>query len=54
MIKGYIFYNGDRQWELGFLASLDEEGKALYTTDSVYSTQPEALKALIQKQIEAQ
>ena len=54
MIKGYIFYNGEQKWELGFLSSLDEEGQALYTTFDTYSTHRDALKALIKRQIEGQ
>ena len=54
MIKGYIFFNGDSQWELGFLSSIGSEGEALYTTYDTYSTHSEALKALVKRQIEAQ
>jgi hypothetical protein len=50
LIKGYIFK--DEGWQLGFLSSIGAEGEALFTTYGIYSTHEEALKALIEKQIQ--
>lgn len=54
MIKGFIFRNPDKEWELGFLSHIGDEGEALYTTYDTYSTHREALAALIQKHIKEQ
>lgn len=54
MIKGYVFKNQDKDWELGFLSNIGAEGEALYTTYKTYRTWGEAFYALVRKQIEEQ
>lgn len=53
MIKGYIFYNTDKRWELGFLTGLDEAGKALFTTYNDYANWSGAFEALVRYQLRA-
>ena len=54
MIKGYIFKDEGSYWTLGFLSNIGVEGESLFTTHGSYTTWDEAVKALIEKQIEGQ
>lgn len=51
MSKGYIFKNPEGRWELGFVANIDNEGQALYTTYNDYAKWSGAFEALVRYQI---